>query len=1035
VNTKFQRRFWNVLLGSIIFLGNQFSLPATTAGFSATPYRSRFWQTGEEPSRNVIQAIAQTADGFLWVGTQDGLARFNGEEFEFFPARAEGESRGQKISALCASEEGGLWIGTSQGLFELQKNQWIAQLLPASVDKNILSLCRTHEGSLWIGTRAGLVRRTNKNSFVVGSDGKKGPTLLRSLASSPIRSLVEKSDGNLWAAAADDFVQVNLNDEWDSISYSLSAFKSDFIRTICCTRDGSIWIGSNSGLTRFREGNYSQFTKIDGLPDNTVTALYEDHRGNLWVGTYGGLCRFVDGKFVMEMTFEGEPYDQILCFFEDREDNLWIGAKNGLYQLNPQQFTTYTMRHGLAHNNVISVYEDNEGAMWIGTWGGGLHCLRDGKITIYAAEKNKVMRNDLVLAIQGSSDGGIWFGEDYDGGLYRLKNGDIQPYGRSQGLGRGAIRTLLEDRGGQLWIGSASSYLSVLKDGKITSYGKRDGLSTNSNRCLLQTQDGRIWVGTEAGLSCWTNGGFVTLTTNNGLSDNTIYSLYEDRQQSLWIGTGRGLNKLQLPSSRLQKQTTPPSAIDFTFQISRATPLDEPVLEILEDDFENLWLATRRGIIRVAKNELEDFAAEKIFAITSTHFGKADGMASQVCVGVAKPSAFKSKDGRLWFATTKGLAVTDPKLQIARNEKPPPVVIREVIADKKRIQEPGVGNRAFGITDHESRIIIPPGRGELEFRYTALSYNAPEKNRFKYKLEGLDADWIDAGTRHIAFYNKVPPGHYAFQVMACNNDGVWSATGASVKLHLQPHYWQTWWFKTFLILASLSIAATGARYITHRRMQFKLQRLEQQHAVEKERSRIAQDMHDDLGARLTEIVMLSNFAANSREPETKSHINKVAHTANALVRSLDALVWAVDPGNDSLENLVFYLQEYVEMFLGMTSIRYRVDIPTELAACPISSEARHNIFLATKESLNNVVKHSGASEVWFRLGFEGGTLAISIEDNGKGFSNATVSSDFGNGLGNIEKRMRKLGGRCEINSQLGKGTRIELRIPLQRSRA
>ena len=316
---------------------------------------------------------------------------------------------------------------------------------------------------------------------------------------------------------------------------------------------------------------------------------------------------------------------------------------------------------------------------------------------------------------------------------------------------------------------------------------------------------------------------------------------------------------------------------------------------------------------------------------------------------------------------------------------------------------------------------MQPGRGELEFHYTALSFAVPEKNRFRYKLAGVDPDWMDAGNRRVAYYNNLRPGEYDFQVMAADSDGIWGSSGAHMRVKLQPHFWQSWWFTACGAMAMAGIIGGAVRNATRGKLQRKLHLLEQQHAVESERSRIARDMHDDLGARLTEILLLNELAQKgSANPENSlTHLDKQSQVIQDVAGSLDAIVWAVNPVNDSLDRLANYLYAQAERLLSMRFIHCRFDVPDELPDHFISSEVRHNVYLAVRETLNNVIKHSGASEVWFRLRTTPTTLSIVIEDNGEGFSPAERSS-AGNGLHNIEKRMKNLGGSFHLATQPGR---------------
>jgi signal transduction histidine kinase len=446
-----------------------------------------------------------------------------------------------------------------------------------------------------------------------------------------------------------------------------------------------------------------------------------------------------------------------------------------------------------------------------------------------------------------------------------------------------------------------------------------------------------------------------------------------------------------------------------------------------------LWMTCLAGVFRVRKQDFEDFDRGAISGVRCAAYNKSDGMASAQCNGVSKPAGWKGKDGRLWFPTTRGVVVVDPK-SIRESETPPPVVIENVTSG--RWQATGFPAPAVGkenpVARNLSPITIPPGRGELEFHYTALSFIAPERNRFKYRLEGIDSDWVDAGTRRIAHYNNIRPGAYTFRVSGCNSDGIWNQAGASVAIFLAPHFWQTGWFVGLSTLAAIGLVAGTARYFTWQRVQHRLQRLEQQHAVERERARIARDMHDDLGARLTEVLLVNDQVkkCKTRPDEVETQISKASRAVNEVIDNLHGIVWAVNPKNDSLEKLAGYICQYGQTFLESTSTRFRFDAPEKLPDVAVSSEVRHNVFMVVKESLNNVVKYAASTEVWLRLRLENSMLNISIEDNGQGFSVEEKSSQ-GNGLQNMQKRAVQMGGTFLVSSEPGKGTRIQLRIPMR----
>jgi signal transduction histidine kinase len=516
------------------------------------------------------------------------------------------------------------------------------------------------------------------------------------------------------------------------------------------------------------------------------------------------------------------------------------------------------------------------------------------------------------------------------------------------------------------------------------------------------------------------DGTFSNFTIKDGLSANRVVSFYEDAD-NLWIGTeGGGLCRMSNYELRMTNGESSEGENrnpKFSSYGAKNGLFSDSVFEILEDDRGYLWMSCFSGIFRVKKQAFDDLDRGKIQTLSCASFGKTEGMSSVQCNGIGKPAGWKALDGRLWFPTVRGIVVVDPN-SIRENDSPPAVVMEEILADKKTLPPPGA-----------NKLSVLPGKGELEFHYAALSFRAPEKNRFKYKLEGVDSDWVAAGNRRTAYYNNLRPRDYTFRVIGCNNDGVWNQAGASVELALLPHYWQTKWFFTLIGLTAIGLVAGTARYVTWKKIQQKILRLEEQHAVERERTRIAQDMHDDLGARLTAMMVMSTLAQSTEGREQKSHLQNIFQSSREVVQNLDGLVWAVNPGNDSLENTAAYIYDFAARFLQIASIRCRIEAPDELPDCDLSSEARHNLFLVVKETLNNVVKHAVASEVTLRLQLERDTLSISIEDNGKGFAQAGLLGK-GNGLGNMQKRIEALGGLWEISSELGKGTKVRLAVPL-----
>ena len=985
-------------------------------------YVTRNWQQDDGLPHSTVQTISQTRDGYLWIGTRQGLARFDGVRF-VKPTNA--VLNRSSIYTIYEDTRGSLWIGSDKGLWRWQQQTLShytkEQGLP---DNNVHRIYETKTGSIWIGTTKGPVEFVAEKFRGLRDNALEGQF---------VKFFWEDRSANLCVATARGVFSIKDNSAFDlRIAEAQSLFPNTAVRAVCPGRDDTLWMGTDRGLACINagvtNGYYQQsrlFTKTDGLSDNIVNTVLEDRAGNLWIGTYSGLNRLTRGNLLTEYNSQGYAFDIVNCLYEDQEGNIWVGDRNGLNRLTPKRFTTFTRNDGLTQENVMSVVEDDEGNILAGTWGGGLNQIKLGQFV--ANQESEKSIPHLLLGLCVDSQKSLWMGTDFGGGLFHLENGRRSHYAESQGLKKGAVRVILEDREKRLWIGTSKG-LNLFDGKQFTNFTVTNGLPHDDIRALSQDGNDGLWIGTQNGLCRWHGGKFTNFFTASESSSNAVVALYQDKSKTLWVGTLEvGLCRVTLTSDNNPSITA----------ITKADGLySDDICEILEDGSERLWMSCFNGIFSVEKKELNDFADHKLTRVMSTAYGRYDGLVSMQCNNTAKPSALKSRDGRLWFTTTRGLAVIDPRTNAKPKSVPASIVIEEVTADKCRVaslnscQLASEGSVGDSMTEPLQPLTVPAGHGELEFRYTAFNFAAPEKLRFRYKLDGIDATWVDAGDRRVAAYNHVPPGHYTFRVAVCNADGVWNETGTTTQLRLLPHFWETSWFLVFSGILVLGSVGIGVRYITWRKVQRRMEKLEQQHAIEKERTRIAQDMHDELGSRLTEILLLSESPSTGEqksEPEVRAAISDVTRE---IRRNMDAIVWAVNPANDTLDRTVNYLCNYVVKYLAKASIRCRLDVPDDLPALPVSSETRHNLFLAVKETMNNIARHAQATEVKFYLCYDSSKLLLVIEDNGKGFS--TTQSHGGNGLLNIRKRMVAIGGSVVVNSEPGKGTRIEFVIPSPR---
>jgi ligand-binding sensor domain-containing protein/signal transduction histidine kinase len=869
----------------------------------------------------------------------------------------------------------------------------------------------SHDGTLWIGTKSGMSRlRDGKFHNYSVRDG---------LLSDVVRCIYEDREGDLWIATGKGLNRLSQGGTMDAFAMP-NDLPNDSVRAVSQDRGGRIWIGSNNGLLWYewywKIAFYAYNTKY-GLSDTFVSAICEDDDGNLWVGTYSGLNRFRDGWFYSQPDADGQAFDRVNALFVDREGNLWVGSNEGLSRLTQQKFFTYTKQQGLTHNNIMSVMQDQTGSLWVGTWGGGLNQLQNERITAYASTNG--LSQDLILSLCAGRDGSVWAGADFDGGLTRLKNGHVTHYTSTNGLINAGLRVLHEDQAGNLWIGTDRG-MSCFADGEFVTNRLTERLAGIGVRDICDGGGNVLWIATQNGLYYAQGPQITSFTKADGLPDNSLSALLMDHDGTLWIGTSSaGLVRYRNGG--------------FTTYTRRQGLFSDEIFGILEDDEGWLWMSCSQGIFRVRKQNLDDLDSGGIEMIGSSVYGKNDGMESPQCNGGGKPSAWKSSDGRLWFPTSKGLVVVDPKT-VGGNRVPPAVFIESVVADAKTIEN-GRNNLAGAASVLRSRtapLRVRPGQGELEFQYTALDFSAPEETRFKYRLDKVDGAWIDAGGRRVAYYNNLAPGTYRFEVTAGNRAGGWNPNGASMVVILLPHYWQTVWFRALLAVGVVGGVSGLALYSARKRMKRKLARLEQQQAVEKERGRIAKDMHDQIGAGLTQISLLGEFARRDviKNGDVRTHVDRICDMSRELARTLDEIVWMVNPKNDTLNKLGIYLAAYAEEYFQATAIRCRLDIPPSLPALPIPTEVRHNLFLTVQEALNNIAKHSRASEA--RLGFvlNNSTLEIDVEDNGQGFSVAKADASRC-GISNMRERIKAIGGELKISSQPQKGTRICLWIPLR----
>ncbi len=649
----------------------------------------------------------------------------------------------------------------------------------------------------------------------------------------------------------------------------------------------------------------------------------------------------------------------------------------------------------------LSVCQDENGALWFGTYGGGLYRWKDGETENFSVGND--LSANFVFSVFALPRQGLWLSASAGEDLFVFRDGRLQ----RAPLEMHGVKAIMADHSGRVWMGTKTGLAWWSSEGRRT-FGAGDGMTASAVRAVAEAGDGSVWCGGDDGTlyRCSTNR-LEAFRPGDPLAGQPIWALHAETNGVLWVGTFRG-GLLRFKDGKFDRLTA-----------EKGLPSDV-VSEILEDDQGQLWLGTHKGICRLTKSALNACLDGKKRQVDCVTYGRLDGLPTLECSSLYQPACWRGSDGRLWFATVRGMVSVKPE-DLKGNPLPPPVVIEELRVDGEKAPLDA------------GKVTVPPGRQQFEFRFTALSLVMPDSVRFRYRLKGLDTDWVEAGTQRTAHYGHLPARDYEFRVLACNNDGVWNEEGRAIAFTVLPYFYQTSWF---LGLTALGVAVgltASVRAVISRKYRRAMARLEQQHAIERDRARIANDIHDDLGAGLTQITLLSELARREPPDHAGTHLERISEEARKMTRAMDEIVWAVDPQHDSLNGLMDYVSAYTEDFLRTAGIRCRMAFPAELPALRVDAELRYNLFLALKEALNNVVKHAHATEVWLRLKLEHSGFTLAVEDNGQGAPPANVADtssriSSGHGLPNLEKRLAAIGGRCRVTSAAGQGMRVEMTI-------
>lgn len=946
-----------------------------------------FWNTGEGLPVNEILDLKQTPDGYLWLGTHHGLVRFDGVQFETFFRAPRGLRYGARIAPLEVDDRGRLWAAPDASALICLEAGAFSDVLTnvAFLRARVVSLCGDGtNGVLWVDAEGGLGR--------IPMDPAGQVKLLAGEAGGASRWMRDFA-GQLWLATPRS-LRLYQSGGWRQV---VAPARTTMVAAP--RRAGGIWIAREAALRYVTaDGSMRAVADFPWRGQSRVNCMWEDRHQRLWIGTVSqGLFCYASGQFEQVVPTSSS----VTCLLEDRQDNLWAGTRGGgLIRVRQRRFFIHDIhRTGLRSEFVRSLTQDEAGRVWIATAEGGLSWWQDG--TWHTLRRTESWPQPDVFCVCPAREGGVWI-STVGRRLWRWSAGLTRERDLSPGVLKEPAVDLLEDRQGRLWMATESSGVYCLNGTNLTAYSTDHGLPSRYIRCVTEDENGEIWAGDwRGGIARFRDPDWEPVREPSGFQDSVRSLVALDG--ALWIGTDAG-GLLRFKGGRTSR-----------IEVEQGLP-DNCIQQLLPDVWGSLWGSTPYRLFRLPLDQLNVVMDRQAGTVQAIIYGRGDGLPEMSFGDWHDPRCWRTRQGELWFATANGAIQLQP--EDLRETRVPQVLVEQVLLDGKPIAAPALQQ-------------LRPGNRRLEFQFTAPCLAAPERIRFRYQLTGADTDWVQAGPARSATYTSIPPGRHEFRVLASSPEGVWGSRPATVALTVHPYFWQTTWF-----LAVAAAAMTGGgifivRRTTVRRLHRRLERLRQQHAVEQERARIAQDIHDELGANLTSIGLLADLGARHKaDPAAVTReLTQISQTARASVAAMDAIVWALNPRNDSLDHFANYVAQFTRDFFRPTNLRTRLEIPANLPAQTLTTETRHELFLLVKESFNNIVRHAQANEVRLELASENGRLRLTIADDGKGLPDQ-AAGEGRDGLLNLRERIQRLGGTLQVASEADRGTRLDFLLPL-----
>lgn len=954
---------------------------ACTAVFAVAPtgFTRKVWQTQDGLPEQTVQAFAQTPDHYLWIGTTGGLLRFDGARLKVFDDENTPELTENSVFSLMVSRDGSLWIGTEGGgLVRYAEGRFHAfGARDGLSDGFVRALLQDRTGTIWVGTDNGLLR------FVAGRfervDGVNGTPAIA------VHAMAEDRQGRLWVGGS----RLLCFDRGSVREYRLPGVSSqNRVKSILTTVDGTLWVGTISGLHRLRPGS-AAFERVPGV-QGTVRVLRQTSDGMLWIGMIGGGIRSIKGYDSVTMTAADTlPSNTVLNIFEDDERNIWIGTQAGMVRL-----TRTPVRIALLPKNVDSdfgtIYADHDGGIWVVS--SDVFRMHDGVIRPYTFPG---LGDISVRNVFRDRAGALWIGTDGDG-IVRIGGNKILWMTVKDGLVNNFIRAMVQSRDGSMWIATDEG-LSHWTARGFTNYRMRDGLSYFSTRALLEDRNGDLWVGTDRGLNRIHNGAFVHDAATEGLSQRKVWAIHQDVDGGLWFGT-RNDGLYRWKQGRLSHITTDQGLASNS------------IYQVIEDARGDYWISGPNGISLLNRRELDAAADHPDRRISVTFYGIANEVSAAQIYGGRQPSGCVDTQGNVWFPTNRG-PVRILSDTVGRRP-PPPVAINDVLVNGRSVAA-------------DRPVVLNPGNSRLEVAFAPILLRSQDQVRFRYRLQGFDANWIDSMARRVATYTNLPPGNYIFQVAAFEGNNSLGISQASLSIVQKPLFYRTTWF---IAICLLFVAAVILGIYHFRLWQIKM-RFE---AVLDERGRLAREMHDTVIQGCASVSALIEAVSSLLKREDQLTQNLIEHARTQIRTTIDEAreaVWNLRRNKASESSLATALQGMAEQ----TAREFSIPVTCELTgrAFVLNQFATHELLMMVREALHNAVLHAKPGKIEIRVAFARNDLTLQVRDDGLGFDPAALGTDQDHhyGLVGMRERVQSVGGRFKLESTAGKGTEVRIQIP------